>query len=141
MNKALKKLLIGGLAVGGLAAVYAATRNKDAVSIVLKENLTEGYLWNYMIETDGVIKELSSDYLPTFSDSETGESYGEHKWTFAPVSAGETLVKFSYVRPWESEEEPRATATYRFTVDDNRKTTAELVEHTGSFNDYVLSVG
>lgn len=141
MNKKIKKLIVGGLAIGGVAAVCAATRRKDTFSIVLKENLTEGYLWNYTIETRNVIKEYSSDYLPTFAESETGEDYGEHKWTFAPVAKGETLVRFAYVRPWASEEPPMVTAVYQVTVDSERKTTVELVEHSDNFNDYALSVG
>ena len=136
-----KKILFGGLALGGLAAVYAVTRRKDTVSIVLKENLTEGYLWNSIIETDGVVKEISTDYVPAFADSETDEGYGEHKWTFAPVGAGETLVYFSYIRPWKRDEQPAATAVYKMTVDSQRKLAVELVECSESFKRYPLSVG
>lgn len=137
----LKKMLLGGLALGGLAAVYAVTRRKDSVSIVLKENLTEGYLWSRTTETDGVVKEISSDYVPAFADSETEESYGEHKWTFAPVAAGETLVHFSCVRPWKSDEQPVATAVYKMTVDSQRKLAVELIECSENFTRYTLSVG
>lgn len=139
MNKTLKKLLIGGLAVGGVAAVCAATRRKDTFSIVLKENLTEGCLWRYTIETDQVIREYSSDYLPYFGPSETGDDCGEHKWTFAPVAKGETMLRFAYVRPWASEEPPLITATYKVTVDSERKTSVELVEHSPNFLEYALS--
>lgn len=139
--KKMKKLMLGSLAVGGLAALAYATRRKDTASIVLKENLTEGYLWMYTIETPGVIEEHSTNYVPAFGDSEGGENFGEHKWTFAPIGSGETQVKFSYVRPWESEESPAATAVYSFTVDAERKLSIQLKEHSQSFNDYVLSVG
>ena len=136
-----KKVLLGGLAIGGLAAVYAMTRRKDTVSIVLKENLTEGYLWSRAIETDGVVTEISTDYVPAFADSETGDSYGEHKWTFAPVAPGETMVHFSYIRPWKSDEPPAATAVYKMTVDSQRKLAVELVDCSETFHQYPLSVG
>ncbi len=141
MKKKLRKLMIGGLALGGLAAVCYATRRKDTFSIVLKENLTEGCLWRYTNEPAGVIRECASDYLHCISDRESGGDYGQHKWTFTPIARGEALLRFQYVRPWASEEPPLVTAVYRVTVDSDHKTSCELVEHSGNFNDYALSVG
>ncbi|MDD5952932.1 MAG: protease inhibitor I42 family protein [Oscillospiraceae bacterium] len=139
MNKKLKRLLIGGLAVGGVAAVCAATRRKDTFSIVLKENLTEGYLWNYTMDTDGIIREHSSDYVPFYGGKEDDGGAGQHKWTFAPLAKGETLLHFSYIRPWETEESPAVTATYRVIVDSDRKTTVTLVDSSPNFQEYALS--
>lgn len=139
--KGMKKLMLGGLAVGGLAALAVATRRKDTVSIVLKENLTEGYLWMYTMEHQGIIEEYSTNYVPAFGEGEKKESFGKHKWTFAPLRAGETFVHFSYIRPWKSEEPALANAIYRFRVDEDKKITVELLEHSKSFNAYVLSVG
>ena len=141
MSKKMKKLILGGMALGGMAAAYMVTRRKDTVSIVLKENLAEGFLWMYTVEPQGVIEEHSVDYVPSFEDSKTGESFGQHKWTFAPVKAGEALVKLEYTRPWADKEPPTVTATYRFTVDGDMKLTAELLEHSDNFNEFILSVG
>ena len=95
------------------------------------------------VETPGIIEEHSVDYVPSFDDSKTGDDSGHHKWTFAPVQPGTTLVKLAYTRPWEDKESeaPAAAATYRFTVDEDLKLNAELLEHSDNFNDYILSVG
>ena len=136
----LKKVLFGTLAIGGLAAIYAVTRRKDTVSIVLKEKLTEGYIWMYTMDNEGVAEELSTDYVPAIGFNENKDAYGEHKWTFAPVSLGETLLHFSYTRPWENDENPAATATYRLRVGNDKKIHAELLDHSASFNYYAVSV-
>ena len=143
MSKKMKKLILGGMAIGGMAAAYMVTRRRDTVSIMLKENLSDGFLWMYTVETPGIIEEHSVDYVPSFDDSKTGDDSGHHKWTFAPVQPGTTLVKLAYTRPWEDKESeaPAAAATYRFTVDEDLKLNAELLEHSDHFNDYILSVG
>lgn len=141
MNRKVKKMLFGTLAIGAAAAVCAATRQKDTVSLVLKENLTEGFLWKYTVENGSIVRECSSDYLPAFGESESGDSYGEHKWTFAPVAKGETLLHFQYTRPWETDEVPLVTATYRAVVDSDRKLQLILCDHSPNFPDYPLSVG
>lgn len=139
MNKKMKKLLLGGLAIGGVAAVYAATKKKDTAAIVLKENLTEGFLWQYTVEKEGIVREYRSDYLPMFGGSDGEAESGQHKWVFAPVKAGETVLRFSYVRPWESDEPAAVTAAYRVVVDSQRKITITLLEHSPNFEEYALS--
>ena len=57
----------------------------------------------------------------------------------APVKAGETVLRFSYVRPWESDEPAAATAAYRVVVDSQRKITITLLEHSPNFEEYALS--
>ena len=143
MSKKMKKLILGGMAIGGMAAAYMVARRKDTVSIVLKENLSDGFLWMYTVETPGIIEEHSVDYVPSFDDNKEEDSFGQHKWTFAPVKPGITLVKLAYTRPWENKEsgEPSVTATYRFTVDEDLKLTAELLDHSENFNEFILSVG
>lgn len=138
MKKKMKKLLIGGLAMGGLAAVYMATRRKDTFSVVLKENLTEGWMWKYSLETEGIIKEYSNDYTPCFGASESGDDYGQHKWTFAPLRTGETMLRFEYIRPWESKEGPCAYGVYKVTVDADHKALVELVESSDNYQTYAL---
>ena len=134
----MKKLLIGGLAMGGIAAVYAATRRKDTFSVVLKENLTEGWMWKYSFDTEGIIKEHSNNYVPCFGSSETGDDYGQHKWDFAPLRVGETMLRFEYVRPWKSVDPPCAYGIYKVTVDSERKTLVELVESSENYSTFAL---
>ena len=139
MNKKIKKLLFGGMAMGGIAAVCLATRRKDTFSIVLKEKLTEGLLWKYTIETEGIIKEHSNNYTPCFGIGGSDDDNGRHKWTFAPLRAGETLLRFQYVHPVASADGPCAYGVYKVTVDAEHKTAVELVESSENFLTYTIT--
>lgn len=82
--------------------------------IELNGNATTGYSWVYTADPEGIVKEVSSEYLPE-EEGKTGAP-GVFVFVFEGVKEGETTLNFSYVRSWEEEEDPD-TADFLLAVD------------------------
>lgn len=104
------------------------TTYKKTLEIDLESNPTTGYQWQYDINEDGIIKEVSKNYKKDDVPEGITGSGGTDIWTFEGVKEGSTEVIFKYLRPWEGE--AIKTKIFVFTVDKELKITVkEIVEH------------
>jgi len=78
------------------------------VVITLASNRTTGYRWQLAEPVDkNILKLATVKYTP----DQTGRvgSGGKEVWIFKAIGAGETVVSFKYVRPWEKNTPPANT--------------------------------
>ncbi len=76
------------------------TKNGEKFLVTLEANPTTGYEWQ--IDFDPVYIELIvKNYVPSYS--ELIGSGGEEIFEFLAKESGETVITFSYLRPWEEE--------------------------------------
>lgn len=75
----------------------------DVAAVILEENPSTGYTWEYVIEPEGI---LSEEEKESFNKTEEN-LIGAPKmaaWRFRAESAGFAKLTFKYRRPWEGEE-------------------------------------
>jgi len=83
----------------------------EEFSIALASNPSTGYSW--MVEVDEEFVEMTSQsFMP---QSEQVGAGGVEVFTFNPMIEGETEIKFSYLRPWESVQ-PLDIQVYSITI-------------------------
>ena len=77
----------------------------EAFSIILDSNPTTGYQWQLVNSPDGgFLKLIGSEYrAPKTGLAGAG---GKEIWSFKALSAGQTMIVFEYLRPWERNKEP-----------------------------------
>ena len=90
-------------------------------TVELEGNPTTGYNWTCAIADDGVVSELSNEYVQDSNPQGASGVGGTFVFTFESVSEGETEIIFSYAREWE--DTPIDTIIYQATVDTNLKLT------------------
>ena len=95
----------------------------NIATVELKGNPTTGYSWDYTMSPEGIVREVSSDYVPDKTDDNVTGSGGKFVFTFEAVSAGEAELVFSYFRPWETDIPALETVTYRAVVDGKENLT------------------
>jgi predicted secreted protein len=72
-------------------------------AVVLEENASTGYVWEYVVEPEGIMVEEGKE---SFAKTEK-KLMGAPKtaaWKFRAESAGFVTLTFNYLRPWEGEE-------------------------------------
>lgn len=115
----MKKLLIPVILILCVCMLMGCSDSAEKeCRIELEGNATTGYEWVYTANPEGIVKEISSEYVPADSDGETAGSGGLFVFLFEGVKEGTTTLEFSYVREWEEEENPQ-TERYTITVDGN----------------------
>lgn len=72
---------------------------QEAFSISLDSNPTTGYSWEADFDPDFI--KLREKSFERGSSGAIGAG-GSEKFTFLPLKAGETAIRMSYKRPWES---------------------------------------
>ena len=82
--------------------------------IMLPSNPTTGYSWNLVIEKPKTVINKSRRNIPNSIDR-VGVG-GETIWTLRTVARGDTLLTFSYQRPWEEKTEPTRVVTFSISV-------------------------
>lgn len=107
-----------------LAVEYAA----QITVISIEGNPTTGYEWTANVRDRNIASLVSVEYIV---DDFEGEEMpvgigGTYFFTFNAVNAGETLVDFSYARPWEGE--AIETAQYRLIVREDLSIICEMVD-------------
>jgi predicted secreted protein len=78
----------------------------DTFTVVLDSNATTGFHWTEQADIDGgVIEQLTHDYIaPNNGEAPVAGAAGVEEWTFKAGTAGNTIIRLSYDRPWESGE-------------------------------------
>ncbi len=87
----------------------------QTVTIKLDANPTTGYSWRVTQSED--LFTVESSFSPEKTDEPAAGSGGTETFVLTPKKAGTCEVTFSYVRPWESTEEPDEQMVYTFKVD------------------------
>lgn len=116
-------LLVGLLAAcsGGTADGVA---NSKEVTIQLAGNATTGYSWEYTTSPDGIVEEVSRDYVQDpVSDSQMVGVGGTYIFVFKGLAEGQAEVVFNYAQSWDTSTQPAETVTYVLTVDKDLNVT------------------
>jgi len=101
-------------ALGALLVACPASTNRATVE--LEGNETTGYTWIYSMDPEGVVKEVSSEYVQDSNPLGMSGVGGTFKFTFEAVAEGEAEITFSYLREWE-DDPPASVVHYRAIVD------------------------
>jgi predicted secreted protein len=102
------------------------TQEQKTATVELEGNATTGYSWIYTMSPEGIIHELSNEYIPNKTNDGIVGSGGKYIFTFEAVSEGEAELVFSYLRKWETGVSPLNTVTYKAIV--NNKNNLTLVK-------------
>jgi predicted secreted protein len=97
--------------------------NRMIKSVELEGNPTTGYTWVCTISPEGVVNEVSNEYIPDNTNPNIVGSGGKFVFTFEAVAAGEAELVFSYLRPWEEGIPALKTVIYKTIVDGNKNLT------------------
>jgi len=106
------------IALSFLSFGCSTEQGQKTATIELEGNATTGYSWVYTMSPEGVIRELSNEYIPDKTNDGTVGSGGKYIFTFEAVSGGEAELVFSYLRTWETGVPPLKTVTYKAIVDN-----------------------
>ena len=90
-------------------------------TIELDGNPTTGYTWVYTMLPEGIVREVSNDYVPNRTN--VVGSGGKFIFTFEAITEGATELNFSYLRVWEEGIAPAQTVIYNAIVDDKKNLT------------------
>lgn len=96
----------------------ANTQNIDAqvektFSILLESNLTTGYSWKAEFSAE-YLELIKQQYEP--STPQILGSGGIEKFDFGALKQGQTEIKFSYLRPWETDAAPIDQKVYKIII-------------------------
>lgn len=87
----------------------------EIAAVVLEENLSTGYRWEYVVEPEGALVEMEKR---SFQKGEK-KLMGAPKmavWKFSPKLEGKAKLTFRYLRPWEGEEGVAETIVFKVKV-------------------------
>ena len=110
-----------GLAVLGLLG--SGTQKQKTAAVELIGNPTTGYTWVYTMSPEGVVREVSKEYIASKTDERVSGSGGKFIFTFEALITGEAELIFSYLRVWEEDTPAMETVVYTATVDDKNSLT------------------
>ena len=93
--------------------------------LVLDSSPTTGYSWNWMIDNENVVA-VSNEYVPdNLNASQDMQLFvgggGKDHMALSGLSAGESVITFTYKRPWEKN--ALYTLVYRVRVDEDLNVT------------------
>lgn len=75
----------------------------ESDAIKLQENPSTGYVWNYSINDENIVKVLSDSYDELNTTEGIVGSYGIHTWNLKGLNEGKTLITFTLNRSWEQD--------------------------------------
>ena len=100
-----------------------AAQEQKTITVELEGNATTGYTWVYTMSPEGVISELSNEYIPGKTNEGAVGAGGKYIFTFEAIAEGEAELVFSYLRKWETGVPPLKTETYKAIVDNKNNLT------------------
>jgi inhibitor of cysteine peptidase len=91
----------------------------DSFTVSLEGNPTTGYEWTYSMSRDGVVEEVSSEYVSSATDPSRPQpgTGGTYTFVFEGVRAGDVTLTFVYDRSWSTSGPPQ-TEVYKLRVND-----------------------
>ena len=96
----------------------AGMQENKTATVELAGNPTTGFTWVYTISPEGVVGEVSNEYIPDKTHTNVVGSGGKFIFVFEALAEGEAEVSFSYLRVWEEGIPPSQTVIYRAVVDN-----------------------
>jgi len=112
-------LLLVVLSVCFLGLVVGCTQGgQKTATVELEGNPTTGYSWDYTIIPDGVVGEVSNEFVQDNASAGTVGVGGTFVFVFEGVAEGEAEIMFYYTRPWE-DVPAEDVAVYKAVVDSN----------------------
>ena len=118
-----KKLCVIMLSI--LASLFSCSGSDDqkTVKIELEGNPTTGYTWVYTMKPEGIVREVSNEYIQNNTDENVAGAGGKFVFIFEAISTGEAELVFSYLRVFEEGIPPIQTVTYKAIVDNSKNLT------------------
>ncbi len=111
---------------------FPAKESKDMIEmseqsfvVSLEENGTTGYLWNYKIADENIVKFENDDFIVPAQTGMTGAP-GTRVFTFKAAAPGKTTIELSYARSWEAS--AIKTVTVAVEVTGDMTVTAQIVQ-------------
>ena len=92
-------------------------------TIELNGNPSTGYSWIYTISPEGIVREVSNNFVRDPAKKRLIGSGGKFVFTFEAVATGEAEIIFSYRRVWKKDIPASRTVIYRAIVDDKNNLT------------------
>lgn len=99
--------------------------NGQSFSVSLDENGTTGYLWNYKIGDESIVKLEKSEFTSSAPKGVAGAG-GTRIFTFRAVASGKTTIVLNYARSWENA--PIKTVTVTVEVAEDLTVTTQASE-------------
>ena len=130
MKKGLLLLVLSACFLG--LAVGCAGETQNTAIVQLEGNATTGYSWDYTIVPDGIVNEVSHDYVQSDAAQGTAGAGGTYIFTFEGAAPGQAEITFNYARQWE-DVPALDVAVYKAVVDSNRNIKLELIQAPAGF--------
>ena len=114
-------LVITAVFAGGCAGQtgqQGSGSDSKTATVELEGNPTTGFTWIYTMIPEGIVKELSNDYIQDDADEGMTGVGGTFIFKFEAVAQGETELSFFYLREWE-DEPAEEIVVYNAVVDAN----------------------
>lgn len=110
--------MVFSLALLHVFAVQAETSG-STVSVILQENPTTGYEWNYIASPGGILREVSSEYVQDAGTEDLMGAGGKHTWRFEGAAEGSTVLHFAYAQPFEEGVAPARLVSFVYMVNED----------------------
>ena len=111
------------LYIAALGFGCPSAQKQNTAMVELRGNPTTGYTWVYTMSPEGIVREVSEEYVTDKIDGGLAGSGGKFIFTFEALTTGETELIFSYLRVWEKGTPAAETVVYTVTVDDKNSLT------------------
>ena len=117
MKKIVLIVMVMILCVGVFVGCESSNDHADKVfEIQLEGNITTGYEWNYSMDQEGIVEEVSAEYVQDPADKDIDGAGGTYIYEFSGLKEGDVTLTFEYAQPWE-DVEPAQTVVYELHVD------------------------
>jgi predicted secreted protein len=118
--------IAGIITVASLSAMGRKDSSRS-VTIELPGNPTTGYSWTWSTEQEGIVREISAEYVRDGEKSFPGRG-GVFVFVFEGLREGSAELVFSYARPWEKDAESAQSVRYSLTVDSKNRIQARKLD-------------
>ena len=106
--------------------------------VQLTGNATTGYTWTASMDAEDVLAPDRDFYTADTAAEGMVGTGGVHTFVFSASGPGEVTVTFAYARSFETDQEPAATVTVAYSVDDQLNVTQTSVG--GAYDEYAVDV-
>ncbi len=96
-----------------------AVTSWDTVTIILEENPSTGYEWQYTAYGDGFLNEVSSHYEQDRHVPGVVGAGGKRTWVFECAVPGNVVLEYIYVRAWEEGAMPERVVMYAIRISED----------------------
>ena len=115
--------MVSVLCIAALGLGCSGTQKQNTATVELMGNPTTGYTWVYTMLPEGVVREVSKEYIADKTYEGIAGLGGKYIFTFEALITGEAKLIFSYLREWEKDTPATETVVYIVTVDDKNSLT------------------